>query len=147
MEDLAEQWRRQIHSRLLLEGPLLFMDVVQVVKRPAGLTKFTKLLEVVRDDPRFEVTGGGNAMTLSPADPRLVLARPAAAEPATPSLTPCAQHPERDHPPKIDAESRSAWGVPRAEAPAAATAREAAPVRRGVVHVELELPGLDPGSG
>ena len=81
MEDPPGQWRRQIHSHLLAEGPLLFVHVAAVVKRPPGITKFThKLLDVVVDDPRFEITGSGNAMTLS-AVPLRVLAHPAAAAP------------------------------------------------------------------
>ncbi|KAJ1486801.1 hypothetical protein T484DRAFT_1788629, partial [Baffinella frigidus] len=84
MEDPAEQWRRQILSHVLAEGPLLFSDVGQVVKRPPGFTQklgAPPLLSVVGGDPRFIVKGHGHAMTLSAAAPRRVLARPAAAAP------------------------------------------------------------------
>ena len=163
MEDLAEEWRRKIHTRLLADGALLFVHLAPLVKRPEGLSKVThKLLDVVAGDSRFEVTGSGNTLTLSAAPPaRRVPARPTAAAPADPSPSPYAQHPERlacesyigtgicpfgegchfDHPPKVDAvrSGASAWGTSRAETPsaAAAGAREAAPVRRGVVCVEL----------
>jgi len=124
LEDLAEEWRRQIHTRLLADGALQLVQVGALVKRPEGLSKLThRLLDVVADDPRFEVTGSHPAMTLSAAAPRRVPARPATAVAADPSPSPYAQHPGRlacesyiatgicpfgegchfDHPPKVDA--------------------------------------------
>lgn len=145
-EGYAEQWRRQIHACLLSEGPQLFIHVGILVQRPRGFKP--KLSTVIGNDPRFAVTGTGNAMT--------VLARPAAAEPAAPSPSPYPQHPGREpcdsymktgtchygekchfnHPPKAAAWSGGAGvGASRVAAAAAvaAGAREAAPVRRGVV--------------
>lgn len=155
MDDLAEQWRRQIHAGLLSEGPQLFLHVGKLARRPDGFNQ--KLRSVIGDDSRFVIKGDGHAMELSAAPARRVPARPAAAVPAAPSPSPYPQHPERgacerytqtgscpfgekchfDHPAKVDAvrSGTSAWGASRAEAPGAvaAGAREAAPVRRGTV--------------
>ena len=57
-ENVAEAWRRQIHTYLLEQGPLLFKDVGIRVRRPAGFTQ--QLLIVIGQDPRFVVTGNGS---------------------------------------------------------------------------------------
>ena len=84
---LAEEWRRGLHAFLLSAGaPVVMQMLGSKVKRPEGLVQ--KLMEVVKDDPRFVVTGSAPNIMVESAEPppRGALARPAevAASPAYP---------------------------------------------------------------
>ena len=78
--DGAEEWRRAIHAFLLKEGVLRTLgarvDLLTLgtrVPRPAGITY--RLINVVKNDPRFVVTGSGQNMAVE-ASPSGALARP-----------------------------------------------------------------------